>query len=122
MKQYNKFSYSNLIIGIWTIFLAYIAGMYLGSDNYYLFFSIPLIIVSIFLSIWNFVKFSEKVEELNHISEFYEERIPVIGERPIDWDKHQHYEHDIPKKLKIGEVPSFNRDNIMPSYEPKKAF
>ena len=122
MKQYNKFSYSNLLIGIWSVLMAYIAGMYLGNEKYNLIFSIILVTVSIVITIWNNLKFFERVEELTYAVEFYEERIPVIGEKPIDWEKHQHYEHDIPKKLSVGEVPSFNRNNIMPSYEPKKAF
>ncbi len=121
MKQYNKFAYSNFIIGLWSIFMAYMAGMYLGGNTNGVIFSIVLIIVSIGFTVWNSLKFFERVEELTHAVEFYEERIPVIGEKPIDWEKHQHYEHDIPKKLNVGEVPSFNRDNIMPSYEPKKA-
>lgn len=75
--------------------------------------SIGAILYGIYTGLW--YKDLSNMEQEYQKSIMHEDRIPVIGARPIDWDEYR----DIPK-LDINSPLTFDRNKIGYLYEPNK--
>lgn len=113
MKQQYK---NNMVIPLIMALTFYCSGFLIE----HIFISTSLLLVGFVLLILNGKKYLNVIEDYEDSVQFLQERIPVIGSARIDWEKHLDEKNDIPKPLKVGEVPKFDRNNITLLYEPKK--
>ena len=74
---------------------------------------ISCVVIGSYIGLW--YKELAMMEQNYQKSIMHEDRIPVIGARPIDWDEYR----DIPK-LDINSPLTFDRNKIGYLYEPNK--
>lgn len=119
MKQHKWtiVSTNNLVNSLLTLVLGYLSGLYLFGEGY---LSILLPIVLLGLQIGIQKRLYSKVIEMEEAIQFIETDLEIIGNKKIDWDEHLNKTKDIPKPLKPGQYPVFDRNNIGLLYEPKK--